>query len=170
MACNCTDSNEINTPSCTAGCAQSIAPCRNLRVGCGTVPCSCGCGSCQCQAAGTASPVPFYNQAGSSQEVHAVPVTYQIYVTALSVSSSFVMPSCNGEAVISFQGLVQLQVGAYLWSAVHGYLLVTAFDSLTGDVTVENECLSGNSAPGTVVPACTLFNVTVPPCDNPCVT
>lgn len=128
---------------------------------------TCNNGSCSgcCGGGCGGSTSPFYNQAGVIQETHCQSTTVQQFVASLASGSSFVMPGCNETTVITFPGLSRLQVGSYLWSATYGYLVVTAFDSLSGQVTALNECQTGNAAAGTVIPACTLFNVVGPPCD-----
>lgn len=126
---------------------------------------ACGARCSNCSCGGT--PAPYYNQGGAVQEEHYVPTTVNRFVTALSVSCAFVMPACGKTAAIRFDGLGQMLVGSYLWNPLYGFLLVTRFDSLTGDVVVQNECLTGNAVPGTIIPKCTLFNITVPPCSCP---
>lgn len=123
--------------------------------------CSAANSSCGCGNSGTSS--PYYNQAGSIQETHCQSTTVQQYAAALSTGSAFVMPTCNHEAIINFPGLTRIQVGSYLWNATYGYLLITGFDPVSGDVTVMNECQAGNAAPGTTILRCTLFTVTGPP-------
>lgn len=122
----------------------------------GVQPCSPGCGT---------GASPFYNQAGAIQETHCQSTTVQQFVASLALDTDFVMPACDTEAIITFSGLAQIQIGSYLWSVTYGYLNVTGFDSLSGEVTVMNECQAVNAAPGTVVPRCTLFNVVDPPCN-----
>lgn len=143
MSCSsCGGSSSINTNSC----AQ-------------TNSCSCSSGGCVQSSVQTGTPVPFYNNGKCMQEAHCSSVIQQIFVTALSVQSQFVWPACSVETVLSFLGLAVIQIGSYLWNAQYGYLVVTDFDPLTGDVTAMNECTAGNVAPGTVIPRCTLFNV-----------
>lgn len=121
------------------------------------------CNACTC----TGTPAPYYNQGCAVQESHCMPVINQVFVTALSNAFSFIIPACNKTAIITFPGLVSIQIGSYLWSSTYGYLVVTEFDSQSGQVRVMNECLTGNAAPGTAVPRCSLFNVVDPPCNCP---
>lgn len=126
--------------------------------------CSASCNPCSCNA----TPAPYYDNCSTPvQEEHCIPTTVQQFVTALSSASAFVMPACNQTAVITFAGLARMLVGSYLWNPLYGFLVVTGFDPLSGQVRVQNECLTGNAAPGTIIPRCTLFNVTVPPCSCP---
>lgn len=140
---------------------------------------SCGCGcsgsqinsSDQCAASACGcggNALPFYNQAGLIQETHCQSMTVVQYAASLSLTMDFVMPAVGGEAIVMFQGLTQIQIGSYLWNATYGYLLVTAFDPYSGEVTVENDGYYNNAAAGTVIPRCSLFNITAPPCDCGC--
>jgi len=109
------------------------------------------------------TPTPYYNQAGAVQECHSQPYVQQILVAALSSGTDFIMPACGVETVVSFYGLTVLQIGSYLWNEDYGYLRVTAFNSLSGETKVINDCLAPNAAPGTLIPRCTLFTPTAPP-------
>lgn len=157
MGCGCNGgggSNEINTQTCqgASNCPQAVA----------TVSCGCGCSPCQCGQKGTL-PTPYYNQAPGVEECHKQVVIQQSFVTAISTVTAFNMPACNTTAVITIPGLTKMQVGSYIWNVTFGYLLVVGFDYVNQQVTVKNECTAGNAAPGTAVPACTMFNVVDPP-------
>lgn len=154
-------SNEINTQLCTS---SSNCPQVGAYVSCGT-GCNCGCSPCQCGQSGSAAPTPYYNQAPGVEECHKQVVVQQSFVTALSTVSAFNMPACNGTAVITVPGLFRIQVGSYLWNVNYGYLLVLSFDYVNQQITVKNECQGGNAAPGTLIPACTMFNIADPPCE-----
>lgn len=130
---------------------------------CGCSGSNCGCTNDCASACAVTTPTPYYNQAGAVQECHDQPVVQQILVAALSTGADFIMPACNVEAVVPFLGLTVLQIGSYLWNATYGYLRVTAFNSLTGETKVINDCVPPNVAPGTLIPRCTLFTVTAPP-------
>ena len=141
-----------------------------MTCGCGNNS-GCGCNSCQsncqCNTPAKSSVSPYYNQAGCVQETHCQSVIQTVFVTALASKSDFIVPNCNGFGIINFEGLANIQIGSYLWNATFGYFLVTAFDYMSGDVTIKNECLLGNAAPGTSIPRCTLFNIVDPPCNCP---
>jgi hypothetical protein len=132
-------------------------------MGCG---CSSNCNNCgqsPCQCVGTTglrpAPAPYYNQAGQSQETHCQSIVQQFFATAIASSADFVMPGCNNLGILKFPNVTQVQIGSYLWNNIVGYLLVTAFDYGTQEVTVKNECLIGNIPPGSVIPKCSIFNV-----------
>jgi hypothetical protein len=77
--------------------------------------------------------------------------------TALIVDNAWNIPACDAEAVLSIPGLTTVLVGSYLYNPTYGSFLITGFNSVNGEVTIENTCLPGNADPGTVVPAGTEF-------------
>lgn len=119
------------------------------------------CGNCRCEQC--SGPAPFFNQAPACQESHTKVLQQQLYHTAVSIDKPFNMPACGSSVSISLAGVLSLIPGSYLWNPNFGYLLVTAFDPVTGFVSVMNDCNESNVVPGTKVPSCTLFNVVDPP-------
>ena len=157
MACNCNDtqgSTEINTSTCTTqpACTSNV-----------NSACNCGCSPCQCNTSQTSVPTPFFNVATNVQECHTKTVVQQTFITTVSTGKAFNMPACGASITILIPGLQKIQVGSYLWNATYGYLYVVSFNFLTSQVIVRNDCTSGNAAAGTLIPACTLFNVVDPP-------
>lgn len=169
MACQDKTTNEINTPTCDSG--TCVAP---IASACIVENCSCGCNPCQCGNAYQAAPTPYYSQACDVQETHQEIYNTQTFITAISTVSSFNMPSA-GSVIggVVLQGVQKLQVGSWIWNITYGYLKVTAFDFASGTISVENPNYPGNASPGTLIPACTMFNVVDPPnqigdeCDDP---
>ena len=169
MACQDKTTNEINTPTCDSG--TCVAP---IASACIVENCSCGCNPCQCGNAYQAAPTPYYSQACDVQETHQEIYNTQTFITAISTVSSFNMPSA-GSVIggVVLQGVQKLQVGSWIWNITYGYLKVTAFDFVSGTISVENPNYPGNASPGTLIPACTMFNVVDPPsqigdeCDDP---
>ena len=135
---------------------------------CGCNTCSCGgsrCSSvCGCTVPGTSCPEPYYSQDPFCQEDHARNQYIVSLYTTLKVTASWNIPACGTTAVINFASLKSLVVGSNLWNPTYGYFEVTAVDLDTGNVTVKNNCVDGNAAVGTQVPACADFVVTPPPC------
>lgn len=82
---------------------------------------------------------------------------------ALIVTNSWNVPACSNSAVLSVPGLTTALIGSYVWNPTYGWFRITGFDSVNGQLTVLNECLAQNAAPGTVVPAETLFVFGAPP-------
>lgn len=83
--------------------------------------------------------------------------------TALVVANSWNIPACDAEAILSIPGLATVLIGSYIYNPTYGVFRITAFDSVHGLVTVINDCLPGNAAPGSVVPAGTTFIFAQPP-------
>lgn len=77
--------------------------------------------------------------------------------TVLTVSNSWNMPACGSSAILAVDGLTSVLVGAYVYNPDVGYLRITGFNSLNGQITVENECIDGNIEPGATIPADTEF-------------
>ncbi len=85
--------------------------------------------------------------------------------SALTVQNSWNVPDCVGTAataILSIPGLKNVFIGAYIWNADFGYFRITAFNSITAQVTVVNDCFDDNAAPGTAVPANTKFIIATP--------
>lgn len=165
MTCNCNDeSNESNATECSETCPTTCAT-QTFVNSCG---CNTGCG-CNPSTPGTA--VPYYNAAAGCEEVHKRVCIQSQYVTGISISNTFNMPACGQTAVLIIPGLQLINIGVYLWNTTYGYLKVTEFDFATSSVVVENECLQGNAAPGTTIPACTVFTIVDQPnlATSPCV-
>lgn len=154
--------SEINTSTdaCSVG-----APCVPATADvCLVSNCACGCNPCQCGSSAQASPTPFYNQACASQESHTQVLVQQTFITAVATGSAFNMPACGVTiSGVILPGVQKLQVGSYIWNVTYGYLLVTRFDYSNSTVSLKNECNPGNASPGTLIPACTMFNVVDPP-------
>jgi len=133
-----------------------IDPC-GIQAGCN--PNSC------CQPSLPAAPVPFYACVPNCPENHTQTFVQQQFYFDVSAQNSWNIPACGTTAILVVPGLKSINVGSYIWDATYGFFEVTAFDITTGQLTVLNHCNAGNAAVGTTVPACTLFTITVPPCD-----
>lgn len=161
--------NEINTLTCGVATQCStpvVGTCSTTRCSCNSNPCQCGTGACI-----TSAPTPFYNQAGGVQENHNTTVIQQSFIASIATNSSFNVPACDENATITLPGLQKIQIGSYLWSAFYGYFQVISFDYVSNQVVIKNVCIakcdgSAYASPGTLVPACSLFNVTDPPCSS----
>lgn len=166
MTCGCksSGSNEINTLTCggEVPCSPAV----------GQSSCACGCNPCQCGRSSMATPTPFYNQGCSVQESHNTIINQEVYVTAITTSSSFNIPACGTTATITIPGLQRIQIGSYLWNSIYGYFEVISFDFLSSQVVIKNTCAASCdpgvqfASAGTLVPACTMFNVVDPPCSS----
>jgi hypothetical protein len=120
--------------------------------------------TCECVPDLCNLPNPYVVNADTNQECHSSVVIQQLYVTGLSLKTAVAIPACDGTVVVAVAGIHSVIVGSYFWNPTYGHFKVTGFDYSTEQVTLENECQSGNAAPGTVIPACTLFLVVDEPC------
>lgn len=150
---------------------QSIIDCITCEQG-SELPAQASCG-CSCTPA---TPVPYYKQANSCEQSHKQIIVQNQYALGVTTVGSVVMPLCNETVTLVIPGLQLIGVGSYLWNPTFGYLKVVSFDVANQTVLVENECQEGNAAPGTTIPACTVFSgVDTPigvnnPCDQQAVT
>lgn len=109
-------------------------------------------------------PNPYIVNATADQECHCSTVIQQTYITGLSLKTQVAIPVCDGTFTVAIAGIHSVIVGSYLWNPTYGHFKVISFDYATEQVVLENECQDDNAAPGTVIPACTLFLVVDKPC------
>lgn len=86
--------------------------------------------------------------------------------SALTISNSWNVPACFSSAVLSVPGLTTVLIGAYIWNPTYGWFRITGFDSVNGQLTIYNECITGNATAGTVVPSDTQFVFGAPPANT----
>lgn len=149
-----------NCNSCGSSCSSSSSLCSSCESSCQS---SCDSVSQCCDSVVPSCPTPFYAQPSVCLESHAKTYVMASYAAAVKVSNSFNIPACSASAEVKIPGLKAITIGSYMWNPLYGYLQVLAFDLSREMVTVQNNCNTGNAAPGTVVPACTLFAVTDAP-------
>lgn len=123
----------------------------------------CGQSRCSCSSC---SSVPFYAQADVCPEDNCEKIYQAQFDFAVCPSVGWNVPSCGNTSILSVPGLAGASIGSYIWSAVYGYFEITSIDATRGLLGVTNNCTAGNAAPGTQIPACTCFVVTVPPVDT----
>ena len=111
-----------------------------------------GCSKCSCTTTSTC---------GCSSSTTNCPTI----CGSVIVSNSWNVPACGSSAILSVAGLSSVLVGAYVWNPTYGWFRISAFDSVNGQITVVNDCDTGNASPGSVVPALTEFVFGTPP-DN----
>lgn len=79
------------------------------------------------------------------------------------------MPECGVNINVGFNNVVDMAIGSYIWGFGYGYLKVISFNAITQEVTLQNPCTEQcgvQAAPGTVIPVCTAFIVSPPPCNG----
>lgn len=151
--------NEVNTPNCTGQTGVNMSVCGQSA---GQL---CSCNNCGCQQAAQCVPTPYYVQSQGCQEGHDRVLINQQWAMSGKTLESFAIPTCNPPAsiVVTVPGLMQIMIGSYVQFVVSGtpiYLKVIAFDYVTHRVTLQNDaCRYGVLSPGTVIPACSLFNI-----------
>lgn len=79
---------------------------------------------------------------------------------SLTISNSWNIPACNNQATLTIPGITNLIIGVQLYNPTYGFFQITAVNPLTNQVTIINNCLSGNATAGTLVPANTQFLLT----------
>lgn len=144
--------------SCSSCGSSSGCSCLTTLSGIGS-----GCNNC-----GTAqgSRAPFFMQGDNVLENHCQQIICERFSPVFCTNSSWNVPNCDGTATFVVGDATYIPVGAYAWFPGYGYFLITAFDSVTGEVTIQNTCITENAAPGTQIAQCSCFLVSPPPCDD----
>lgn len=99
---------------------------------------------------------------GCSSSCGCDPVCPSI-ATSLEVTNAFNIPACGERATLYIPCLTVALIGGWISNPTYGMFEIVAFNSVNGQLTIENTCLPGNEAPGTVVPAGTSFVFSGPP-------
>lgn len=128
---------------------------------------TCNSGASCCPTSIPASPLPYYACAPACPESHSQRLVLQQFYSTISIQNSWNVPDCGEQATLVSVGLKSANPGSYIWNSEYGYFEIVSFDASTGQLVIQNNCNEGNAAAGTNVPACTEFNVTVPPCECP---
>lgn len=149
---NLTYSGQCITPSpCSAGYVPNYSQC-----GCGYNPCQCT--------------VPYYRKVSMCPEDNTEKVVIHYRAATFKTVTGFCMPTCGGSVRVVFENAADVPIGAWLWAQGYGYLTIKAFNPLNHEIELQNDCpdLSCNSevnaAPGTTIPACTIFTIGFPIC------
>jgi len=105
---------------------------------------------------------PFYTHPCSEvTEDHARHMILHQYTTCLKVVNVWAVPNNDVAVWLTVPAIVDFLVGSCLWNPEYGYFRVTAFDKQAQKVQVQRVDIVATAAPGTQVPACTKFIVTV---------
>lgn len=127
----------------------------------------CGGGSSCC-----GNTVSLHRSTGSGSCASACPEDHTQYIcdekfnTTVVIANSWNIPDCGESAVLAAGDIGHVHEGSYLWSADYGYYEITAHDKVAGEITVKNNCTSGNEDAGTQVPAGSSFIVSDPPASS----
>lgn len=131
---------------------------------CGGSNCSGGT-SCCGNVQGNSCNQPFYTCAPACAEDHTEKIVINCLSASIRTANPWNIPACGLTAVVIVNGLKAIPIGVNLWDKDLGYFEVIAFDANSSQITIRNNCISGNAAAGTAVPACTEFIITATPCD-----
>ncbi len=118
----------------------------------------------KCISCGT-PPQPYYkNDKNSLTQDHAAIFRDTQFAAGIRIKDEFVVPQIGEDVQVCSKELVNVLVGAYVWSPAYGYLKIDHWDSCTGKMGLLNEGIEGSAIPGTVVSEGSLFAVTARPC------
>jgi len=112
--------------------------------------------SCGCATA-------YYNDAEVCAEDNCANIYQPQFSFGVCSNNGWNIPSCGQSAVLNVDGVIGASVGSYLWAETYGYYKIQSVDAERGQIIVINTCEDENANPGTQVPPCTCFVVTVPP-------
>lgn len=123
----------------------------------------CGKSSCSCTVNPTAL-LPHYNNPCNVCEEDSTKYIYiHRYTAAIKIMNEWITPAEGQIAVLQVPALVDMVVGASLWHPQYGYYLIIAFDAERQLLQIRNDRANTNAAPGSRVPSCTNFLLTVTP-------
>lgn len=135
-----------------------------VSCGCSSTSNNCNGNPCGAPSCGSnPSPTPYYENTPQCQENHCQEINNYLFNTTISPDNSWNVPLCGQLVTFVVGDLNTFHIGAYIWSDTYGYYEVVGFDRNTHQLTVINNCIEGNAAPGTKVEACSLFIVVDPP-------
>lgn len=137
---------------------------------------NCSCNPCKCQgqrSTGCCNPPantscqPYYSQVSMCPEDNRKSVVVKEISQVFRNRNAFAMPECGAKIDVVFQGVTDVAIGAWLWAFSLGFLEVEGFNPYTGAITVSNPCPTNcgtQAPPGTPVPACSMWVLTIPVC------
>lgn len=163
--CSPSSCQPINTPR--------VAVLQRTCQRCGGFSGSCGCGGGQpagcCTPPVNVSCKPFYQQVSMCPEDNRRTVIIEKISQVFRNKNAFCMPSCGARVSVTFDGVSDVAIGAWMWSFGIGYLEVVSFNANSCEIQLTNPCQTdcGTQVPaGTPIPACSLFVVTPPVCSG----
>ncbi len=158
-ATGCPDCNPT-TVQLTGGCCTPIT---------GISPGGCSTPNCGCGSSAVTPCTPYYQKVSMCPEDNKQTVYVQRISQVFKAKSSFAMPACGASIRVVFDGISDVAIGGWLWASGLGYLQIEGFNPYTQEIEVSNPCpesCGDQAAPGTPIPACTVFILSVPPCPS----
>lgn len=127
----------------------------------------CRPGACTCGCSSSGVGAPYYSKTPMCVEDHIQEVIEPRFAFALCPTTGWNVPLCGGTSVLNVPGVEAVSVGSYIYNSDYGYFEISGVDYAAETITVTNNCTAGNASPGTQIPQCTCFVVTVPPAVDP---
>lgn len=118
-----------------------------------------------CNPSATAGPAPYYEQV--SREVtqeHQSVFASLCYAAGIIVPQAWVIADAGVDVVVTLTNVTYIPVGAYLYNPQYGYFKIAQWNPKSSTAGLINENITGTAAPGTSVPADTIFIVVAKPC------
>lgn len=140
------------------GCSQPLSN------NCNSVSSQCSTDCCD----NSTCPVPQsdYSCGTPCLEDHTQRIYSLCFSAVLKVANSWNLPDCGETAVLAIDNLANVHVGGYIWSSEYGYFQIVGYNQSVNQITIQNNCTTGNADPGTQVPACSTFIIAPnPPTD-----
>lgn len=115
---------------------------------------------------------PYYQTVSMCPEESKVCVRVEKLVGAFKNVSAFAVPACGASVRVAFSHVGDVPIGAWLWCYGIGYLTIVGFNPNTGEIELKNECPTvtcanqTQAAPGTPIPACSVFVLMPPACNS----
>lgn len=170
---NCCDDSEIEA---TAAPTQTVSTDCVSSTACVVTPPACTpctpkpvCNPC---VDTTVKPTPYYQKVGMCAEDNRKYIKVEKLVGAFTNISGFCMPACGARIRVCFKDVGDVPIGAWLWAYGLGYLTIVNFNPITQEIELQNDCPENvcvgqiQAAPGTPIPACTVFVLTAPTCTD----
>lgn len=167
---NCGCSGSGYTDEINVGCTETPAEtCDDVCKG--SLKTTSGC--CTPKTAGCCVPTvgpqgAYYEKVSTCPEDNTKVVCTNTVSQVFKSKQSFCMPDCGARIRVVFEGISDVAIGAWMWAYGIGFLEVAGFNPYTSEIELENPCpedpCQPQVPPGTPIPACTVFVLTVPPC------
>ena len=101
------------------------------------------------------------------EEDHTTTIEKRSFAAAIKVTNNFNFPAIGVDTTLNLENVTALIPGSILWNPEVGILHVISFDVSRNVAVVQNQGDACNVAtPGDLVPECTQFVVTAPPCNQ----
>ncbi len=113
---------------------------------------------------------PYYEKAACCPEDNRQYVDTKVLVGSVKNAQDFSMPACGAQLRVRFNYVGDFPTGSWLWASGYGFLTIVNYNAITEELTLRNDCpavacnVQTQASPGTPIPACTVWTLTVPQC------